>query len=170
MRLEYGIYAGLTSVGVQARKHALPSLPDRQNLVVGLKSIRVLSRLKDVVLPQLLVPLLAAMGNMARTFKMGLVKWELGARYGLFVNLKPFEVEALKVDLEQLFEVTGAAVVQLILVSHAMWDTEPNLLGLLSVGPTSASLGGEMHKRSCRLLPRNLPSAAVFPISTCPRL
>lgn len=130
MMLEYGSYAGLTNEVIQARKHALPSLPDRQNLVAGLKSIRVLSRLKEVVLPQLPAPLQEAVGKMERTFKMRLVKRELGARFGSFAHVKPFEVEALRADLEQLSEVASAAGVQLILVSPAMWNTEQNLFGI----------------------------------------
>jgi lysophospholipase L1-like esterase len=128
--LEYGSYAGLTSDVIQARKHALPSLPDRQNLVEGLKSIRVVSRLKDVVLPQLPAPLQEAVGKMERTFKMGLVKREFGARFGLFAHVKPFEVEALELDLEELSDLTNTAGVQLILVSPAMWFTEQNLFGI----------------------------------------
>lgn len=128
--LEYGSYAGLTSEVIQARKHALPSLPDRHNLVEGLKSFRIVSRLKDVVLPQLPAPLQEAVGKMEGTFKMGLVKRELGARYGSFVHVKPFEVDALKVDLEELSALTRAAGVQLILVLPAMWFTEKNLFGI----------------------------------------
>ena len=130
MMLEYGSYAGLTNEVIQTRKHAVPSLPDRQNLVAGLKSIRVLSRLKDVALPQLPAPLQAAVGKMERTFKMGLVKRDLGARFGSFTHVKPFEVEALKADLEQLSEVASAAGAQLILVSPAMWFTDQNLFGI----------------------------------------
>jgi lysophospholipase L1-like esterase len=125
--LEYGSYAGLTREVAQARKHALPSVPDRQNLVEGLKSIRVVSRLKDVVLPQLPSPLQEAVGKLEKTFKKGLVKRELGARYGSFVHVKPFEVDALKFDVEGLSDLTRAAGVQLILVSPAMWFTEENL-------------------------------------------
>lgn len=130
MMLEYGSYAGLTNEVIQARRRALPSLPDRQNLVAGLKSIRVLSRLKDIALPQLPALLQEAVGKMERTFKMELVKRDLGARFGSFAHVKPFEVEALKADLEQLSEVAGAAGVQLILVSPAMWNTEQNFFGI----------------------------------------
>lgn len=125
--LEYGSYAGLTSEVIQARKRAQPALPDRQNIVEGLKSIRVVNRLRDVVLPQLPAPLQEAVGKMEGTVKMGLVKRALGARYRSFVHVKPFEIDSLKTDLEELSGLTHAAGVQLILVSPAMWFTERNI-------------------------------------------
>ena len=125
--LEYGSYAGMTPEKIRL-SHAGPStLPQQNDLVGGLKSMRSISRLKDVLLPKLPGPVQMAIGNVERRLKLEMRKHELGPRYRSFVHVQPFEIEAFARDLEKLYGRANAAGVKLVLLSPAMWFTERNI-------------------------------------------
>jgi lysophospholipase L1-like esterase len=125
--LEYGSYAGLTPEKIGLRRASPGTLPERKGLVDGLKSLRTVSRLKDILVPKLPEPVQEAIGNMERRFKLELRQHELGPRYRSLVHVQPFEVEAFTLDLEELYESANAAGIKLVFLSPAMWFTERNI-------------------------------------------
>lgn len=133
--LEYGSYAGLTSERIEARERAPMALPVQHDMVDGVKSLRVMSRLKDVVLPKLPMPIQELVGNMKRRLQIRAIKQELGPAYRSFQQVQPFERQALERDLETLRDLAETAGVRLILVSPAMWFTERNLADIVLSWP-----------------------------------
>ena len=125
--LEYGSYAGLTPEKIRLFRAGPGTLPARKGLVDGLKSLRTVSRLKDVVVPKLPGQVQEAIGNMERRLKLEIRQHELGPRYRSLVHVQPFEVEAFRLDLEELYERANAAGVHMVFVSPAMWFTERNI-------------------------------------------
>jgi hypothetical protein len=125
--LEYGNYAGLTSEKIRLRRAAPAPLPDRKGPADGLKSFRTVSRLKDVVVPKLPGQVQEAIGSLERRLKIEMRQRELGPRYRSLVHVQPFEVEAFRLDLEELYEKANAAGVQLVVLSPAMSLTEQNI-------------------------------------------
>lgn len=130
MMLEYGSYAGLTRENVQVRRQSHAVLSDTSGIMVGLKSLRMISRVKDIVLPKFPAPIREMVVNMERTFRTNLVKQQLGAQYRSFVQVQPFEIDMFRSDLEELAAVTREAGVTLILTSPAMWFTDRNVAAM----------------------------------------
>jgi hypothetical protein len=125
--LEYGSYAGLNQEKVRLSRAGSRALPGRRGLVDGLKSLRTVSRLKDILVPKLPAPVQEAIGNMERSLKLEMLQRELGPRYRSLVHVQPFEVETFTFDLEELYERANAAGVKLVFLSPAMWFTERNV-------------------------------------------
>lgn len=125
--LEYGSYAGLNQEKVRLSRAGPRALPGRKGLVDGLKSLRTVSRLKDILVPKLPAPVQEAIGNIERSLKLELLQRELGTRYRSLVHVQPFEVETFTSDLEELYERANAAGVKLVFLSPAMWFTERNV-------------------------------------------
>lgn len=125
--LEYGSYAGLTPEKIRLRRTGPGTLPERKGAIDGLKSMRTVSRLKDVVIPKLPGQIQEAIGSLERRLKLEMLQRELGPRYRSLVHVQPFETEAFRLDLEELYEKVNVVGVQLVLVSPAMWLSERNV-------------------------------------------
>ena len=125
--LEYGSYAGLTPEKIRMLRARPGTLPGRKGLIDGLKSLRTVSRLRDVLVPKLPGPVQEAVGSMERRFKLEMLQRDMGVRYRSLVHMQPFEVEAFVLDLEELYERANGAGVKLIFLSPAMWFTERNV-------------------------------------------
>jgi len=125
--LEYGSYAGMTEEKLQARHTKPPVLPDRKDLLDGMKSLRIVSRLKYVVIPRLPVAVQQAIEELERGVKLKVRQRDLGYKFRSLTHLMPLEVDVFKRDLEDLYHISNTAGVTVVLLSPAMWFTERNL-------------------------------------------
>ncbi len=124
--VEYGSYAGLTQENLVRRRTVRPELPQREGIVEGLKSIRIVGRMKDVVLPRLPDVVRDPITRNERSVRISMQQRALGKDFRSFVHVRPFEAEILERDLGELVTLTEQAGVRLVLTSPAMWFTERN--------------------------------------------
>lgn len=127
MMLEYGSYAGMTEDKLKVRQGKLTGLPNRRDIVVGLKTLRIVGRFKDVFLPRLPDPLQRGFEQLERGAKLRMQEKAFGAKFRSVTHISPFEVELFKHDLSELSRISSGAGIRLVLLSPAMWFTERNL-------------------------------------------
>lgn len=124
--LEYGSYAGMTEQRLKGRQDKSVGLPSRSDTIASLKSLRTVSRLKDVFLPRLPIEIQRSVEQLERGAKLRLKASDLGQKFRSITHVAPFEVDVFRRDLERLHAVSSAAGVHLVLLSPAMWFTERN--------------------------------------------
>lgn len=124
--LEYGSYAGLTPERLEMLRRSPGVLPDRTGLAEGVTTLRVISRLRDELLPKLPRLIKETIGSSERRIKLAIRERELGSKYRTFVHVMPFEISILREDLNLLAATANSAGAKLVLVSPAMWFTERN--------------------------------------------
>jgi hypothetical protein len=125
--LEYGSYAGMTEEKLQVWHTQPPGLPTRDGPLDGVKSLRTVSRLKDVFFPRLPVAVQQAIEELERRVRLRAWQRDLGYKFRSIKHLRPLEVDVFKRDLEDLHHISNTAGATVILLAPAMWFNERNL-------------------------------------------
>lgn len=130
LMLEYTSYAGLTPSIVKKRRQArtVPLPQTHDDVLDGLKSLRLPTALRYSVLPKLPRFLHGLVSDLGLYWKLRLLQQELGNDFRNFREVTLLELGTFQEDLEQFREVAAQNGVRLILVSPAFWMNVNNFL------------------------------------------